>query len=113
MSWKEKLHPAVSKAEIEVFKELSRQNLTRSMVTQKTIVLKLTVPDFLWLNQRKIVFLDGEQVHSSDRQQERDEEIDGLLEAQGWDVKRIRYHAPLTRMRLEEIVSEIKELLGE
>lgn len=112
MSYKNNMHPKVSKAEIEVFKALSQAGLTENMVTQKTIILKSTIPDFCWINKRKIVFLDGVQVHSKDKAQRRDEEIDDLLELQGWDVLRIPYEPPLTAKGLEEIMVVIKKFLG-
>jgi very-short-patch-repair endonuclease len=112
LSYKEYMHPKVSKAEIEVFKALSMAGLTSGMVTQKTIVLKSTIPDFCWLNKRKIVYLDGVQVHSSDKQQQRDEEIFDLLTAQGWDVLRIPYEPPLTQKGLQEIMATIKRFLN-
>lgn len=112
MSFKLVMHPTVSKAEIEVFKELSKANLTRNMVTQQTIVLKKTVPDFMWISKRKIVFLDGAQVHSSN-QTDSDIDIDNQLELQGWQVLRIRYNAPLTQTRLKEVVDEIKRFIEE
>ena len=82
------------------------------MVTQKTIVLKCTIPDFMWLNKRKIVYLDGEQVHSKDKQQERDEEICELLTAQGWEVLRIPYDPPLNGKSLQEIIASIRQFLN-
>jgi very-short-patch-repair endonuclease len=106
------MHPKVSKAEIDVFKALSTAGLTGGMVTQKTIVLKSTVPDFCWLNKRKIVYLDGLQVHFGDEQQKKDEEIQQLLEAQGWDVLRIPYEPPLTDETLQEILQRIKRFLN-
>ncbi len=112
LSYKESMHPKVSKAEIEIFKALSMAGLTSGMVTQKTIVLKSTIPDFCWLNKRKIVYLDGVQVHSSDKQQQRDEEIFDLLTAQGWDVLRIPYEPPLTQKGLQEIMTTIKRFLN-
>ena len=112
MSYKANMHPAVSKAEIEVFKALSMAGLTSGMVTQKTIILKSTVPDFCWMNKRKIVYLDGTPVHSSDKQQEHDNQIDDLLKAQGWDVLRIPYQPPLTEKGLQEIVATIKRFLN-
>ena len=112
LSYKRNMHPKVSKAEIEVFKALSAAGLTGGMVTQKTIVLKLTVPDFCWLNKRKAVYLDGSQVHSGDKQQERDEEICELLEAKGWDVLRIPYDPPLSEKKLQKIVASIKDFVG-
>jgi very-short-patch-repair endonuclease len=112
LSYKRHMHPKVSKAEIEVFKALSASGLTHGMVTQKTIVLKLTIPDFCWLNKRKAVYLDGLQAHSSDKQQERDEEICEMLEAKGWEVLRIPYEPPLGEKELQKIVASIKEFVG-
>lgn len=112
MSYKGRMHPKVSKAEIEVFKALSAAGLTNGMVTQKTIVLKLTVPDFCWLNKRKIVYLDGLQAHIGDKQQERDEKTCELLSKQGWEVLRIPYEPPLTEKTLKEIVELIKGFVG-
>lgn len=110
MSYKESMHPKVSKAEIEVFKALSMAGLTSGMVTQKTIILKATIPDFQWTEKRKAVYLDGEQVHR--KKQEQDEEITDLLEARGWNVLRITYTAPLSKQKLVEVVAEIKEFVG-
>ena len=111
MSYKEKMHPKVSQAEIAVFNELSKAGLTSGMVTQKTIILKSTIPDFCWMNKRKIVYLDGTPVHSSDKQQKRDNEIDELLEARGWEVLRIPYQPPITEKGLAEILATIKAFL--
>ena len=83
-----------------VFQALSKAGLTSGMVTQKPIILKSTIPDFCWMNKRKIVYLDGIPVHSRDKQQKRDNEIDELLEAQGWDVLRIPYQPPITEKGL-------------
>jgi very-short-patch-repair endonuclease len=112
LSYKSNMHPKVSKAEIEVFKALSAAGLTNGMVTQKTIVLKSTIPDFCWLNKRKAVYLDGLQAHSGDKQQERDAEICDLLEAKGWEVLRIRYEPPLSGKELQKIIATIKEFIG-
>ena len=111
MSYRDRMHPRVSKAEIEVFKELSAKSLTKGMVTQKPIVLKSTVPDFCWLNKRKAVYIDGKQAHSSDTQKERDEEINKLLEKKGWKVLRISYEPPITKKALRETVKRIKEFI--
>ncbi len=111
MSYKGRMHPKVSNAEIEVFKALSAAGLTSGMVTQKTIVLKSTVPDFCWFNKRKIVYLDGLQAHSGDKQQKRDEEICELLTTQGWEVLRVPYEPPLGEKALQEIVASIKHFL--
>lgn len=112
LSFKRRMHPKVSKAEIEVFKALSAAGLTNGMVTQKTIVLKSTIPDFCWLNKRKAVYLDGLKVHSSDKQQERDKEICNLLEAKGWEVLRIPYEPPLSGKELQKIVALIRDFVG-
>jgi very-short-patch-repair endonuclease len=106
------MHPKVSRAEIEIFKSLSIAGLTNGMVTQKPIILKSTIPDFCWMEKRKIIYLDGIPVHKKDKQLERDEEIDNLLTAQGWDVIRIPYQPPLTDERLQEIMATIKRFLN-
>ncbi len=112
MSYKKNMHPKVSNAEIEVFKALSMDGLTNGMVTQQPIILKSTIPDFMWVNKRKVVYLDGSQVHRKDKAQQKDAEIDELLELQGWEVLRIPYDPPLTDKALDEIIKTIKEFLG-
>jgi len=111
LNYKDRMHPRVSHAEIDVFKALSIEGLTGGMVTQKPIILKSTIPDFMWFEKRKVVYLDGSQVHSKDKQCNRDSEIDELLELQGWEVLRIPYDAPLSQKDLEAIVSTIKKFL--
>lgn len=112
MSYKERMHPKVSNAELELFKALSARGLTGGMITQKPIILKSTIPDFCWPEKRKIVYLDGAQVHKKDKARERDEEIDELLELQGWEVLRVTYNPPLTAKSLQEILTQIKQFLG-
>ena len=82
------------------------------MITQKPIILKATIPDFCWVNKKKIVYLDGIPVHRKDKQLERDEEIVNLLELQGWDVLRIPYNPPLTEKALKEIIETIRRFVG-
>ena len=106
------MHPRVSQAEMAVFQTLSIVGLTSGMITQKPIILKSTVPDFCWVEKRKIVYLDGNPVHRKDKQLPRDSEIDELLEAQGWDVLRIPYDPPLTQKGLAEIMKNIKRFLN-
>jgi very-short-patch-repair endonuclease len=106
------MHPKVSQAELAVFQALSMAGLTSNMITQKPIILRTTIPDFCWVEKRKIVYLDGKVVHSKDKQIERDSEIDELLSLQGWDVLRIPYDPPLTRKGLQEIMSTIKRFLN-
>ena len=112
LSYKAKMHPRVSQAEMAVFQALSMAGLTSGMLTQKPIILKSTIPDFCWAEKRKIVFLDGKPVHRKDKQLARDSEIDELLEAQGWEVLRIPYDPPLTQKGLEEIMATIKRFLN-
>ena len=64
------------------------------------------------MEKRKIVYIDGMQVHKKDKQLERDEEIDNLLTAQGWDVLRIPYQPPLTDKGLQKIMATIKRFLN-
>ena len=113
MSFRERMHPKVSAAEIEVFKALSAKSLTGGLLTQKPIILKSTVPDFCWPLKHKVVYLDGRQVHSNDKAEDRDKQIDNLLELQGWDVLRIVYDPPLSKQRLQQVVVQIKDFLGE
>ena len=112
MSFKNRLHPTVSNAELEVFKALSQAGLTTGMVTQKPIVLRMTIPDFEWGQKRKAVYLDGEQVHCSSKAEARDAETDELMEQRGWDVLRVRYTAPLTDSALENVLKQIKQFLN-
>lgn len=113
LSYKRKMHPKVSTGEMQLFRALSLAGLTSGMVTQKPIVLRATIPDFCWLNKRKVVYLDGVQVHKADKTQQRDCEIDEMLRNQGWDVLRIPYEPPLTDKNLQTIIAKIKEFLGE
>jgi very-short-patch-repair endonuclease len=82
------------------------------MFTQQPIYLKVTVPDFCWQSLRKVVYLDGIQVHRKKHVAQRDEEIDELLELQGWQVLRIPYDPPLSVGEVEEIVGQIKRFIG-
>jgi very-short-patch-repair endonuclease len=110
MSYRHNLHPRISKAEFQVFEELSKRNLTTGMVTQQPIVLKSTIPDFSWIEKRKAVYLDGDAVHKVG--DEWDQEVVTLLEKRQWQVLRISYHAPLTQQRLGEIIKEIEEFVN-
>jgi very-short-patch-repair endonuclease len=107
------MHPKVSKGEISVFSALSQAGLTTNMVTQQPIVLKATIPDFCWLNLKKVVYLDGRQVHKKDKQLQKDEEITELLELQGWEVLRIPYDPPLTPKEVQEIKATIRRFIGQ
>ena len=112
MSYKNHMHPSVSNGELQLFRALSGAGLTTGMVTQRPIILKTTIPDFMWAEKRKVIYLDGIQVHSKDKQIDKDAEIDELLELQGWEVLRIPYSPPLTDKALSEIMVTIKKFLG-
>lgn len=112
MSFRDNMHPTVSRAEIDIFKKLSAQGLTGGMVTQKPIILKSTIPDFCWFEKKKAVYLDGRQVHSKDKAIEWDEEVVDLLEAKGWSVLRIKYDPPLVGKELDAVFNKIKAFLG-
>lgn len=107
------MHPKVSKGEISVFSALSAAGLTTGMVTQQPIVLKATIPDFCWQHLKKVVYLDGRQVHKKDKQIQKDEEITELLELQGWEVLRIPYDPPLTPKEVQEIITTIRRFIGQ
>jgi len=106
------MHPKVSKGEISVFSALSAAGLTTGMVTQQPIVLKATIPDFCWVSKKKIVYLDGRQVHKKDKQIQKEEEIVELLELQGWEVLRTPYDPPLTASEVKEIIDTIRRFIG-
>ena len=111
MAFKKNMHPRVSRAEIEVLKALSGTRLIEGMVTQRTIVLKTTIPDFCWPEKRKVVYLDGSQVHSKSKQEEKDEEIDRFLVEKGWEVLRIPYDAPMSKEKFDEVLRNIERFL--
>ncbi|MDR2700474.1 MAG: DUF559 domain-containing protein [Nitrososphaerota archaeon] len=111
MNYKQNMHPKVSKGEISVFTALSKANLTYGMVTQKPIILKFTLPDFSWPNLKKAVYLDGIQVHQKAHIEQRDQEINNLLEQRGWQTLRIPYTPPLTEKEIMEIVNQIHEFI--
>lgn len=112
LAFRERMHPRVSNAEMEVLKALSEAGLTQGLVTQRSIILKSTVPDFCWPEKRKVVYLDGSAVHKKSKQETRDEEIDNLLTAQGWEVLRIPYEAPMSQKDLSKIMVSIKKFVG-
>ena len=111
--------PTVSNAEFAVFNGLSQRGLTKGMITQAPIVLgtydkegrpEITLPDFLWISKRKILYLNSDKVHR--KKQERDEEIKELLESKGFSVLRITYHSPLPSSKLIEILDQIQTFIG-
>jgi len=111
-NWRDNLRVGVAKAEIEVFAELQKRKLTHGMVTQKTLVLLWTIPDFWWQWEKpKVVYLDG-PVHLKKRSEERDERINEFLELRKIDYLRIAYEPPLSIARKLEIADQIETFLG-
>jgi len=98
---------------VDLFTVLSRANLTGGMVVQKPIVLKATLPDFCWPMKKKAVYLDGVQVHRKAHVERRDEEINDLMDHQGWQILRIPYEPPLTPKDVTGIVKQIQEFINE
>jgi very-short-patch-repair endonuclease len=101
----------VSNGEILVFAALSKANLTSGMVTQQTIILKATLPDFCWPLKKKAVYLDGVQVHRKAHVERRDEEINHLMEQKGWQILRIPYEPPLTQQEIHAITQQIQRFI--
>jgi very-short-patch-repair endonuclease len=75
------------------------------------ICLEKTTPDWFWPTRGVALYLDGEQVHSSERAQLRDDKITDMLTNRGIKCLRFRYRPPLSKKRLNEIVAEIEEAL--
>lgn len=117
--WRSRMHPTVAAAELVVFAELSRQHLTRGMTTQKWVVLRKpdgtkirTKPDFFFQLLRKLLYLDGDEVHIW-KIINRDNEIMELLADNDYEGLRIRYHAPLVERspELYAIAEEVKAFI--
>ncbi|MDR2699268.1 MAG: DUF559 domain-containing protein [Nitrososphaerota archaeon] len=111
MSYKQPLHQKTNKNELTLAKALNQANLTDGMVTQQPIILKITLPDFCWHLKKKAIYLDGIQVHTKTPIEQRDQEINELLEQRGWQTLRIPYTPPLTKTETEKIVEQIKEFI--
>jgi len=119
MSWRDQMRVSVSKAEIELFKELQRRGLTRGMTTQVPFEfiwqvegVHGTILDYYWHPPfNYAVFLDGEPVHMKLRRTIKDEKITEALMKRGVHVDRFRYKPPLSKRRLKEIADRIEETL--
>ena len=99
-----------SAAEVDVAIALQDRGV-KGWFKEEEIVLERTIPDFWFPTQGIAVYLDGEEVHSSERAFCRDNKITQLLMKRGVKVLRFRYRAPLSQKRLNEIVAEIQEAL--
>lgn len=96
--------------EIRLQKFFNKNNLFP--VTDKKIILKFTIPDFFFPDARLCVYLDGKP-HEKPNVAERDEEINRLLEEQGYRVIRYRYNPPLTKEQFNEILEMVKIALNQ
>ena len=109
--WKSNMHQPVSNLEISTINEMCKRGLNRGLSSNEPVILWFCKPDLKWDNLKMAVFLDGEQVHSSERRQLKDQAITDKLIDRGWRVLRIRYHAPASKARKKEIWDEIEEFL--
>lgn len=117
MSFRDRMRVGISNAEITVFEELQRRNLSRGMTTQEGFSfeggrVKGTWVDFYWESVHYAVFLDG-QPHLKEHQGRRDELVTMALDGMGIRVDRFPYKAPLAKCRLKDICDRIEERLGE
>jgi len=85
--------------------------MRRNYEMNRLIMLRGTVPDFCWPDKKKVVYLDGVQVHTKTKVELRDEEIDTMLKTLGWQVLRVPYTPPLLLSEVDEIVQKIQEFL--
>jgi len=84
--------------------ELQKHSL--HFMTQQEFCLQSTTPDFFFPNVNLAVYLDGEQVHKN--RELKDKELSNKLKRRwGCTVRRMVYHAPLTKARKAEIVAQI------
>lgn len=113
MSFRDQMRVRVSRLEMDLLtKEFRKRGLiNRGFHTQYEITLKKTVPDFAWLDPRKCVFVDGEQVHPEGAPW--DEEVIDLLAKIHWEGERFRYHAPASIDERIRVADEIQEFIGE
>jgi len=112
MSYTRFLDPAqdysVSNAEIKIFSKLSHDETIPHVITQKEFCLLSTKPDFYFPDVNLAVYIDGEQVHQ--KRETKDLELRRLLKKRhGCTVRSYSYKAPITKKRLGEIVSAIRD----
>ena len=112
MSYTRFLDPAqdysVSNAEIKICNKLKHDERCLSMLTQKEFCLLSTKPDFYFPDVNLAVYIDGEQIHR--KREAKDLELRELLKKRyGCTVRSFSYRAPITKKRLAEIVSEIRD----
>jgi len=110
MTWRQRMHPRVSRAEAILFLALQQRGLTEGMISDRGIVLEATYPDFYWPTKGLVVYLDGPP-HQRENQRLKDERIDEHLRRRGIKVLRFSYKPPLTKQRLAEILDQIEKAL--
>ena len=108
MSFRDKMKVAVSNAEVEILKELSRRSIYPE--SQMSICLYQCKPDFYFGSTKLCVFIDGPP-HQKPRRIDRDNGVDELLRKRGFKVARFGYKGKLSKQRLHQIVDEIEGLL--
>lgn len=105
-----------SSAEDKLLKMLSaaRTNgaLKTGFLSQETIVLKWSVPDFYFPEKKLCVYLDGPP-HLKAKKEKRDDELNEFLAEKGYKVMRFPYKPPLSDREAKAILEEIiKEVNG-
>jgi len=110
MSFRDRMHVKVSKAEVDLRIALQEHGLSQGMFTDLQIDIVSTKPDYYWPTQGVAVYLDG-PVHNSPTAEARDERITETLRKRGLKVLRFSYIPPISRKQIDWIVSQIKEAL--
>jgi len=98
---------------------LSHRKLTNCLITQQGFTFDRekdgvagTTVDFYWIVPYfYAVFLDGYEIHTKDRQQQKDELITKALERRGNLVNRFMYNPPLSKQEKHHICDEIEQIL--
>ncbi len=67
--------------------------------------------DFVWLNNKKVIEMDGRFHKISEYQQDCDKRKDALLKEEGWDELRIDWEYCCNNTK--EVIKQIKEFIGE
>jgi len=113
--WKEKLRISPSAADMLFLEALEKAGLTRFGGFKFDCELWLPVckPDARWDDFQLATFLDGDPVHSKDRQRDKDEFIDSVLNWCNWTPLRFPYRPPLSNRQLTQILAQVKGVLRE
>lgn len=95
---------AVSNAEFAISGRLQKEGV--HFLSQQRFCLRQTVPDFFFPDVNLAVYIDGEQVHRKREQKDADLR-DRLSQLYGCTVRSFSYSAPLSKKRLDEILTQI------